>query len=128
MSACSLPTMAGGVRAGALGDAAGHSFFPSKNLGALGDAGAVTTHDDALADALRALRNYGSHRKYENIYQGVNSRLDELQAALLREFDFFGFIDGIGTLGMGSLIAKYGSLGQVLSDLRTRSLQASGLL
>ena len=73
-----------GVRAGALGDAAGHSFFPSKNFGALGDAGAVTTNDDALADALRALRNYGSHRKYENIYQGVNSRLDELQAALLR--------------------------------------------
>ncbi|MEQ1774940.1 MAG: DegT/DnrJ/EryC1/StrS family aminotransferase [Burkholderiales bacterium] len=73
-----------GVRAGALGDAAGHSFFPSKNFGALGDAGAVTTNDDALADALRALRNYGSHRKYENIYQGINSRLDELQAALLR--------------------------------------------
>jgi len=73
-----------GVRAGALGDAAGHSFFPSKNFGALGDAGAVTTNDDALADALRALRNYGSHRKYENIYKGVNSRLDELQAALLR--------------------------------------------
>lgn len=73
-----------GVRAGALGDAAGHSFFPSKNFGALGDAGAVTTNDDALADALRALRNYGSHRKYENVYKGVNSRLDELQAALLR--------------------------------------------
>ena len=73
-----------GVRAGALGDAAGHSFFPSKNLGALGDAGAVTTNDDALANALRALRNYGSHRKYENLYKGVNSRLDELQAALLR--------------------------------------------
>jgi dTDP-4-amino-4,6-dideoxygalactose transaminase len=73
-----------GVRAGALGDAAGHSFFPSKNLGALGDGGAVTTDDDALATALRALRNYGSHRKYENLYQGVNSRLDELQAALLR--------------------------------------------
>lgn len=72
------------ARAGALGDAAGHSFFPSKNLGALGDAGAVTTDDDALATALRALRNYGSHRKYENIYKGVNSRLDELQAALLR--------------------------------------------
>lgn len=73
-----------GVRAGALGDAAGHSFFPSKNFGALGDAGAVTTNDDALAEVLRALRNYGSHRKYENSYQGVNSRLDELQAALLR--------------------------------------------
>ncbi len=73
-----------GVRAGALGDAAGHSFFPSKNFGALGDAGAVTTDDDALAETLRALRNYGSHRKYENLYKGVNSRLDELQAALLR--------------------------------------------
>jgi len=73
-----------GVLAGALGDAAGHSFFPSKNLGALGDGGAVTTDDDALASTLRALRNYGSHRKYENIHKGVNSRLDELQAALLR--------------------------------------------
>ena len=73
-----------GVRAGALGDAAGHSFFPSKNFGALGDAGAVTTDDDALAETLRALRNYGSHRKYENLYKGANSRLDELQAALLR--------------------------------------------
>ena len=73
-----------GARAGALGDAAGHSFFPSKNLGALGDGGAVTTNDDALATTLRALHNYGSHRKYENIYKGVNSRLDELQAALLR--------------------------------------------
>ena len=73
-----------GVRAGALGDAAGHSFFPSKNLGALGDGGAMTTNDDALADTLRALRNYGSHRKYENNLKGVNSRLDELQAALLR--------------------------------------------
>ncbi len=72
-----------GTRAGALGDAAGHSFFPSKNLGALGDGGAVTTNDDALADTLRALRNYGSHRKYENLYKGTNSRLDELQAALL---------------------------------------------
>jgi dTDP-4-amino-4,6-dideoxygalactose transaminase len=72
------------VRAGALGDAGGHSFFPSKNLGALGDGGAVTTNDDALATTLRALRNYGSHRKYENIHKGVNSRLDELQAALLR--------------------------------------------
>ncbi len=73
-----------GVCAGALGDASGHSFFPSKNFGALGDAGAVTTNDDALAQTLRALRNYGSHKKYENLYTGVNSRLDELQAALLR--------------------------------------------
>jgi dTDP-4-amino-4,6-dideoxygalactose transaminase len=73
-----------GVCAGALSDAAGHSFFPSKNFGALGDAGAITTNDDALAEALRAIRNYGSHQKYKNLYKGVNSRLDELQAALLR--------------------------------------------
>lgn len=73
-----------GTRAGALGDASGHSFFPSKNFGALGDAGAVTTSDAQLAEVIRALRNYGSHEKYVNDYQGVNSRLDELQAALLR--------------------------------------------
>lgn len=73
-----------GARAGALGDAAGFSFYPGKNLGALGDAGAVTTNDAALAEAMRALRNYGSHVKYENLYKGYNSRLDELQAACLR--------------------------------------------
>jgi dTDP-4-amino-4,6-dideoxygalactose transaminase len=72
-----------GLRAGALGHAAGWSFYPSKNLGALGDAGAITTNDDALADRLRALRNYGSAQKYVNDYVGVNSRLDELQAAIL---------------------------------------------
>ncbi|HDS1694279.1 DegT/DnrJ/EryC1/StrS family aminotransferase [Pseudomonas sp. LTR0] len=72
-----------GRRAGAWGDASGFSFYPGKNLGALGDAGAVTTNDDALADTLKSLRNYGSHVKYMNMYQGVNSRLDELQAALL---------------------------------------------
>ncbi len=70
-------------RAGNLGDAAGWSFYPSKNLGALGDAGAITTNDDALADLLRALRNYGSTQKYTNKYVGHNSRLDELQAAIL---------------------------------------------
>jgi dTDP-4-amino-4,6-dideoxygalactose transaminase len=73
-----------GRRAGNWGDAAGFSFYPGKNLGALGDAGAITTNDDELAQTLKALRNYGSHKKYENLYQGVNSRLDELQAALLR--------------------------------------------
>lgn len=72
-----------GKRAGNLGDAAGWSFYPSKNLGALGDAGAITTNDDALANRLRALRNYGSTRKYVNDYLGHNSRLDELQAAIL---------------------------------------------
>ena len=69
---------------GAWGDAAGFSFYPGKNLGALGDGGAVTCKDPKLAKALAALRNYGSHKKYENLYQSGNDRLDELQAALLR--------------------------------------------
>lgn len=73
-----------GKQAGSLGDAAGWSFYPGKNLGALGDAGAVTTNDPVLADKIRALRNYGSKVKYYNIEKGFNSRLDELQAALLR--------------------------------------------
>ncbi|MDF3125764.1 DegT/DnrJ/EryC1/StrS family aminotransferase [Rheinheimera sp. 1928-s] len=72
-----------GKKAGNWGHASGFSFYPGKNLGALGDAGAVTTSDDELAQTIRALGNYGSHKKYENLYQGVNSRLDELQAALL---------------------------------------------
>lgn len=71
-------------RTGNLGDASGFSFYPGKNLGALGDAGAVTTNDDTLANTLKALRNYGSHKKYVNQYQGINSRLDELQAPVLR--------------------------------------------
>ncbi|MBS1615177.1 MAG: DegT/DnrJ/EryC1/StrS family aminotransferase [Bacteroidetes bacterium] len=74
-----------GQRCGALGDAAGFSFYPGKNLGALGDAGAITTNDDALATTLRALRNYGSHKKYYNLFKGYNSRLDELQAAFLSQ-------------------------------------------
>lgn len=76
--------MINGQKAGGWGDASGFSFYPGKNLGALGDAGAVTTNDDELANTIRALGNYGSHTKYENLYQGVNSRLDEIQAALLR--------------------------------------------
>ena len=72
-----------GTRTGSLGDAAGHSFYPGKNLGALGDGGAVTTNDEALADCVRALANYGSQKKYVFRYRGRNSRLDELQAALL---------------------------------------------
>ena len=72
-----------GRKTGSLGDAAGHSFYPGKNLGALGDAGAVTTSDDELADVIRALGNYGSHQKYVHDYQGRNSRIDELQAAML---------------------------------------------
>jgi dTDP-4-amino-4,6-dideoxygalactose transaminase len=72
-----------GKVSGAIGDAAGHSFYPGKNLGALGDAGAVTTNDQKLYKAIIALRNYGSHKKYENIYQGLNSRMDEIQAAFL---------------------------------------------
>lgn len=70
-------------KTGNLGDAAGFSFYPGKNLGALGDAGAVTTNDDTLADVVRALGNYGSRQKYVNDYQGLNSRLDEIQAAFL---------------------------------------------
>jgi len=71
-------------RTGALGDAAGNSFYPGKNLGALGDAGAVTTNSDELSGVIRALANYGSSKKYVNDYQGLNSRLDEIQAAVLR--------------------------------------------
>lgn len=73
-----------GKQAGSLGDAAGWSFYPGKNLGALGDAGAITTDDPVLAEKVRILRNYGSQVKYHNLYKGFNSRLDELQAALLR--------------------------------------------
>ena len=73
-----------GRRAGSLGDAAGFSFYPGKNLGCYGDGGAITTNDERLADAVRVLRNYGSRQKYYNEVRGVNSRLDELQAALLR--------------------------------------------
>ncbi len=72
-----------GKRAGNLSDAAGFSFYPSKNLGALGDGGAVTTNDDTLAETVRMIANYGSQKKYINRYKGVNSRLDELQAAVL---------------------------------------------
>ena len=73
-----------GKRVGSLGNAAGFSFYPTKNLGALGDGGAITTNDDDLAECLRTLRDYGSHKKNEHILKGVNSRLDELQAAVLR--------------------------------------------
>jgi dTDP-4-amino-4,6-dideoxygalactose transaminase len=73
-----------GRKAGAWGDAAAFSFYPGKNLGALGDAGALTCRDAKLAEMVRALRNYGSHVKYQNLVQGPNDRLDELQAALLR--------------------------------------------
>lgn len=74
----------GGRKTGSLGDAAGHSFYPGKNLGAFGDAGAVTTDDDELAAAVRALANYGSQKKYVFRYCGRNSRMDEIQAAVLR--------------------------------------------
>jgi dTDP-4-amino-4,6-dideoxygalactose transaminase len=73
-----------GGRTGSLGDAAGNSFYPSKNLGAFGEAGAVTTNDGVLADKVRSLRNYGSKKKYHNDVKGYNSRLDELQAAFLQ--------------------------------------------
>jgi dTDP-4-amino-4,6-dideoxygalactose transaminase len=72
-----------GIRTGNLGDAAGFSFYPGKNLGALGDSGAVTAKDDELAKTIRTLANYGSAQKYVNQYQGLNSRMDEIQAAFL---------------------------------------------
>lgn len=72
-----------GKRAGNLGDAAGFSFYPGKNLGALGDAGAITTNDEQLARKVRAIGNYGSEKKYNHIYKGTNSRLDEIQAGFL---------------------------------------------
>jgi dTDP-4-amino-4,6-dideoxygalactose transaminase len=72
-----------GIKTGALGDAAGFSFYPGKNLGALGDSGAVTTKSKEHEEAIRAIANYGSHQKYVNKYQGLNSRMDEIQAAFL---------------------------------------------
>ncbi len=76
-------TLTDSRKTGSLGDAAGFSFYPGKNLGALGDAGAVTTNDDKLAEAIRAIANYGSKVKYQNEHQGLNSRMDEIQAAFL---------------------------------------------
>ena len=70
-------------RTGNLGDVSGFSFYPGKNLGCIGDGGCITTNDDELAQKIKALRNYGSHIKYHNLYQGSNSRLDEIQAAIL---------------------------------------------
>lgn len=75
--------MFGGVKTGSLGDAAGHSFYPGKNLGALGDGGAVTTNDETLAKTIRSIANYGSAKKYVFQYRGRNSRLDEIQATIL---------------------------------------------
>ena len=83
-SAQAHSAMVDGKKAGNWGHASGFSFYPGKNLGAIGDAGAITTNDDDLATTVRALGNYGSHKKYENLYQGINSRLDEIQAAFLR--------------------------------------------
>ncbi len=83
-NAQAIGSLYGNKRTGSLGDAAGHSFYPGKNLGALGDAGAITTDDDSLASMMRALGNYGATQKYRHDYKGLNSRLDEIQAAVLR--------------------------------------------
>jgi dTDP-4-amino-4,6-dideoxygalactose transaminase len=80
---CPPETYSTQLKTGSLGHAAAHSFYPGKNLGAFGDAGAVTTNDSQLADIIRALGNYGSHQKYVHDYQGYNSRIDEIQAAIL---------------------------------------------
>ncbi len=84
-NAQAIGAMYNGLKTGNLGDAAGFSFYPGKNLGALGDGGAVCTNNDDLATAIRALANYGSQQKYVNRYKGLNSRLDEIQAAVLDE-------------------------------------------
>jgi dTDP-4-amino-4,6-dideoxygalactose transaminase len=73
----------GNKRTGSIADAAGHSFYPGKNLGAMGDGGAVTTNNDVLADVIRSIANYGSKEKYFYQFKGINSRLDEIQAAIL---------------------------------------------
>ena len=80
---CPQKTHSAQLKTGSLGHAAAHSFYPGKNLGAFGDAGAVTTNDSQFADIIRALGNYGSHQKYVHDYQGYNSRIDEIQAAIL---------------------------------------------
>lgn len=80
---CDPSVACDGVMAGAIGDAAAFSFYPTKNLGAIGDAGAVTCRDKELADVIKALGNYGSDRRYHNLYKGYNSRLDPVQAAIL---------------------------------------------
>lgn len=116
-----------GRMAGNWGDAAGFSFYPGKNLGALGDAGAITTNDDDLAQTLRALRNYGSWEKYRNRFKGFNSRLDEIQAAILRiklkHLDddndarrriAQAYIDGINNRN----ITLPATAGNILSDMR----------
>jgi dTDP-4-amino-4,6-dideoxygalactose transaminase len=82
-NAQSIGAIFNGKQSGNLGDAAGFSFYPGKNLGAIGDAGAVTCNEAILANTIRALANYGSNQKYVNIYQGLNSRLDEIHAAVL---------------------------------------------
>lgn len=82
-NAQSIGAISNGKQTGNLGDAAGFSFYPGKNLGALGDAGAVTCNDGVLANTIRTLANYGSSQKYVNVYKGLNSRLDEIQAAVL---------------------------------------------
>lgn len=92
-----------GKKTGSLGDAAGHSFYPGKNLGAFGDAGAVTTNDEELANMVRALANYGSRKKYVFEYTGRNSRLDELQAAVLNVK--LKYLDG--DLALRKQVAKY---------------------
>jgi len=83
-ASASVPGLFGTCHSGSLGHAAGVSFYPTKNVGALGDAGAVTTHDKQLATVIRALQNYGSDRRYHNIYCGYNCRMDAIQAAMLR--------------------------------------------
>lgn len=109
-----------GRRTGSLGDAAGHSFYPGKNLGAFADAGAITTNDPDLAERVRTLRNYGSKQKYHYETQGINSRLNELQAAFLRVK-----LRKLDEWNARRTAIAGGYLGQ-LSDLNSRYLNISG--
>lgn len=113
------PGLNGTLTTGGLGHAAAHSFYPTKNLGALGDGGAVTTGDAQLAEAVRALANYGSDRRYHNIYTGYNCRLDEIQAAMLR----------VKLRHLGEVTAQRRQVAQTYNDnIRNPQVQLPALL
>lgn len=103
----------GGHAAGGLGDASGFSFYPTKNVGALGDAGAVATHDKELAAAVRALANYGSDRRYHNIYKGFNCRLDPVQAAIVAYKLDFAEQEGVERRNLAAVYCENISNGKV---------------
>lgn len=114
-----------GKRTGSLGDAAGHSFYPGKNLGALGDGGAVTTNDKNVAECIRTLANYGSQQKYIFKYRGKNSRLDEIQAAVLRVK--LKYLDEDNRLRQQVAVYYYENIQNPLIKLPTRLLNENNV-